>query len=886
VNPLRTIWHRLRSLAQSRAAKREIDEELRFHLDQRIAENIAAGMTPDEAARDARKRFGNLQTVREECRETRGANPGETIWMDIKFAARMLRRRPGFTAVAVLTLALGIGANTSMFSLLNLLLFRPGPYPHPDRLVRIYRTSPQAQDWPHSAADLIDYHEQNTSFEKMAFYDWDVFNLTRPDDSARLLLGISTTADLFPALGVNPLLGRVFDTNEDQPGNAVVVLGYNCWHRDFGAATNIIGRTVRLNGESVCVIGVMPANFDYPLLWGKVDAWRPLALTPEQRQDRGNHAYLALGRLKPGISSPQAEAEMKAVCARLPNVGHDSLRFVPLVKSGFGEVVGQRMLYCSLGLVGFVLLIACANLANLQLARAAQRWREFAVRSALGASRIRLMRQLLTESLLVSAVGGALGLALACCINTIISRRIPLLMAGGRFNLPSIDVPLDVRVFLFALICSVVTGIIFGVAPAWLASRSDVNDALKEDRRGATAGGRWQNWLRQAFIVAEIALALSMLAGTGLFIGRLKQLTGIDPGWRVNGLLTGAIVMNTSVYSGGADGQKAQAAFRQELETRLNALPGVESVSFSRSFPIWGFNSSGNFTIKGQPAPKSGEAPVAYKEPVSPAYFQTLGIRIQQGRVFTPDDTAESPRVLVINESMARQFWPRANPIGKRINIGGEREIVGVVNDIRFPADLSPPDSPFQIFYPLSQMPVDRVFYVALRTKMDSESLADGLRRAVAAVDPDQSITEIQSAREAIEKAITGFSLLGTLLGVFAALGLALAAIGIYGVISYSVAQRTGEIGIRMALGAQKHQVLWLVLRQGIVLCLAGTLFGFGGAVVTARLLSALLPELSTTNPITFGTMTVLLMAVALLACYIPARRATRVNPITALRYE
>jgi predicted permease len=872
MNPFRSIWLRLSSLAQPRAAKREIDEELRFHLEQRIAENIATGMSPEQAARDARKRFGNLQAVREECRETRGASPGETTWMDIKFGARMLRRSPGFTSVSVLTLALGIGVNASMFSLLNLILLRPGPYPHPDRLVRIYRTSPQSQSWPHAAADILDYREQSKSFEKLAFYDWDVLNLATPGEPARRLLGVRASADLFPALGVNPLLGRVIDTRDDQPGNSVAVLNYSCWHRDFGADTNIIGRTVRLNGESVTVIGVMPASFEYYVIWGQVDVWRPLALTPEQRRNRGYHSYPALGRLKPGISRAKAEAELKSICAQLPDNAHTSMRLAPLIGSVGSDMI-PRILYFSLGLVAFVLLIACANLANLQLARAAQRWREFAVRSALGAGRIRLMRQSITESLLVSAAGGALGLALAFLVNEFVGRRIAVIT-----EVPGVHLPLDGRVFLFALVCSVVTGIVFGMAPAWLASRSDVNDALKEDRRGAT-GGRWQHRLRQAFIVGELAVALSMLSGAGLFIGALKQSTGLDPGWRVNGLLTGTIVMNSS-GNAGAD------PFRQQLETRLSALPGVESVSFSRSLPINGFISSAYFFVEGQPKPRRGEAPLAFEESVSPAYFRTLGIQLQQGRGFTPGDTAEKPAVVVINEAMARRYWPHESPVGKRINIDGEREIVGVVNDIHFPADLGAPDTPFETFCPLTQRPVDRLFYVFLRTKGESESLAAGLRQAVAAVDPDQSISDIRSAREALERGVAAFLLIGTLLGAFAALGLALAAIGIYGVISCSVAQRTGEIGIRMALGAQKHQVLWLVLRQGIVLCLTGTFLGFGGAIAIARLLSAVLPELSTTNPMVFGATTALLVAVALLACYIPARRATRIDPMTALRYE
>lgn len=889
MNPLSNLWRRLRSFGQRRAVKQEIDDELRFHVEQRTAKNIEAGMSPEEAAREARRRFGNVQRVREECRELRGANFGEVLIQDVRFGARMLCKNRGFTLVAVLTLALGIGANTSMFSLLNLLLFRPGPYPEPGRLVTIFRTSPQSQTWPHSAAELLDYREQNKSFEKLAFFSWEGgYNLAKPGEPAERLSGIRATADLFPTLGVNPLLGRVFDAEEDQPGHGVVVLGYGCWRRDFGADTNVIGRTIRLDGESVSVIGVMPANFDYPLLWGHVDVWRPLALTPEQRRDRGFHHFHAFGRLKPGISRLQAEAEMKAICARLPDhVPHNSVRLVPLMRSGSPEEA-RRMLYFSFGLAAVVLLIACANLANLQLARAAERWREFAVRSALGASRVRLMRQLLTESLLVSAAGGAFGILLAYFLNGFLGRHIPLMdrsvLATGR----SMDVPLDVRVLVFALICSGLTGIVFGLAPAWLASRSDVNDALKEDRRGSI-GGRWQNWLRQGLIIGEIALALSMLAGAGLFIGRLKQMTRIDPGWNVNGLLTGTIMLNASEY-GGVDAQKAKLAFCQRLETRLRALPGIESVSFSWSLPVWGFDTSSYFTVDGQAPPKAGEELLASHEYISPAYFRTFGIGLLQGRGFTAGDTAESPGVVVVNETMARRFWPGESPVGKWIDINGEKEIVGVVNDIHCPANLGAAETPFQVFCPLPQVFPQvaqyRFLVIALRTTGDSEALAAGLRQAVAAVDADQSISDIRSAREAVAQGFAAVSLIGTLLEAFAALGLGLAAIGIYGVISYSVAQRTGELGIRMALGAQRHQVLWLVLRKGILLCLLGTLLGFGGAVAIARLLSALLPELSAANPMIFCLMTALLMVVALLACYLPARRASKMDPMTALRCE
>jgi predicted permease len=857
--------------------KQEIDGELRFHIEQRTAENLAAGMTAQEAAREARKQFGNFQNLREECRDIRGASFGEAIAQDILFGLRMLRKDRTFSLIAALTLALGIGANTSMFSLLNLMIFRPGPYPHADRLVRIFRTSPHSQTWPHSAADLIDYCQQNKSFERLAFYDWTGFNIAPPGEPAERVPGILASADIFPVLGVAPLLGRVFTAKDEQPGNRVVVLGYKCWLVHFGGDTNILGRSVRIDGENVDVIGVMPPDFDYPLLWGSVDAWRPLALTPAQRQDRGSHHLHALGRLKGGISISAGQAELKTICARLPNTGQDSIRLAPLLRSGYSEL-GQRMLFFTFGLAGFVLLIACANLANLQLVRAAGRWREFAIRTALGAGRGRLMRQLLTESLLVSAMGGGLGLLLAILCNGFISRDVPLMGA-------KVDVPLDGRVMGFAIVCSLLTGIIFGLAPAWLARRAEVNDALKNSPRGATGGG-WHNWARQSLIIAQLALALALLAGAGLFIRKVQQLTRTDPGWRIDGLLAGQIALNSGKFEGPA-GEKRRALFVQQLEERLGALPGVEGVSLSYSLPVWGFTTSGGFRIIGRSEPKPGETHfLTYKESVTPAYFHTLGIQIQKGRVFTSDDTVGKPAVAVINDSFARRFWPGENPIGQRIDdFDSVREIIGVVNDVRFPASLGVADTPFQLYRPLAQAP-GHFLYVLLRASRIDQSMTRDVRQAVSSLDASQAVYQLQAAHDSVEEGLAGVSLIGSLLAAFAVLGLALGALGIYGVIAYAVAQRTGEIGIRMALGAKRGQVLWLVLRQGVVLCLVGTLLGFGGAIIMAHLLAALLPELSVRDPIMFLLVTLLLSGVALFACYVPARRATKIDPMTALRCE
>jgi len=803
---------------------------------------------------------------------------------DLRFAFRQLLKNPVFTAVAVLTLALGVGTNTAMFSVLNALSLRALPYPNSERLVRVFRTSPQSQSWPHSVANFLDHREQNSVFERMAAFSWWSFNLAEPGAPAERLRGIIATADFFPTLGVTAALGRTFRTEEDQPGrNNVVVLSHSFWMRRFAGDTNIIGRTLRLDGESVAVIGVMQASFEHPLLWGILDACRPAAFTPEQRHNRGNNWLNALARLKPGVPLGQAQAEMSAIATRLAqaypdNNAQDNVRLAPLRKSEMDDT-GRHLTWLTMGLAGFVLLIACANLANLQLVRTATRARELAVRAALGAGRVRLMRQLLTESLVVSLLGGALGLLLALWGDAFIGRR--MLIA----NEPGLNLAPDAAVFIFALLCALVTGIVFGTVPAWIASRADVNDALKESSRGTTSS-RSQHGLRHTLIIGEVALALVLLTGASLFVRGLQRFTHRDPGWRVDGLLTGWLSLPGTKY--GRPDQ--QLAFFQGLDERLAALPGVERAAISSSLPIWAFGSSHTIAVEGLPAPPPGQEPLVYAEAVSRGYFETIGIRLSQGRVFASTDTTNRDDVVVINETMARHFWPNENPLGKRIRSRdpGEpqwQEIVGVVSDVRFPANLGAPDTRLQVYYPFAQEP--RQFAaIVLRTTGKPESVASAVRRAVAEMDPDQPVNELDGARKIVDRNLANLGLVGTLLAAFAVLGLVLAAVGTYGVISSFVAQRTGEIGIRMALGARKRDVLWLVLGRGLRLILAGVLLGFGGALATARLLAAVIPELPGRDPMAIAAITIVLMTVALLACWLPARRAAKVEPMEALRYE
>lgn len=804
-----------------------------------------------------------------------------TLLQDVRYGLRMLLKHKGFTAVAALTLALGIGANTAMFSVLNTFLFRSLPYPQSDQLVRVFRTSPHSQHWPHSIANFLDQREKNTVFEKMAAYNFVSRNLVEQGQMSERLLSLAGTADFFPLLGVAPARGRVFNPEEFEPGaDNVIVLSDRFWTRRFGGDPNIIGRSLQLDGKSVMVVGVMPPGFDHPILWGTVDIWQPMAFTAEQKKSRGNNFLSAFGRLKPGVSIEQAQQNLVTLAANIgkensSNEG-ESIRLEPLQRS-MSDDIGRKVMWFTFGLAGFVLLIACANLANLQLVRTTSRSRELAVRAALGAGRLRLLRQSLTESLVVALIGGILSLLLALWAVKFIS--------GYLFaNLPGANVALDLKVFGFAFLCSLLTGLLFGTVPAWLASRADVNQALRENSRGSTAG-RSQHRLRHSLIVGEVAFAMVLLAAAGLFLRGLQRFTNSDPGWRVDGLLTAQMSLRGDKYAK----DEQVIAFLSELETQLHTMPGVQQVAIGSSQPVFGFNSSSSFVVEGQPEPPPDQYPEMFFEPVSNNYFETVGVRLQKGRTFNNADGADRPKVVIINETTARHFWPNESPIGKRISNPGPkkewREVVGVVNDMGFPGDLGEPYTRFEAFLPLAQT-APTYLTISLRTSVSPESIGNSLRNTIAGLDATQPVYRIRTARSAVEQALGSISLLGDLLGAFAALGLVLAAIGIYGVISYTVVQRTGEFGIRLALGAQTRDVLWLVLRKGALLISIGALLGAAGSYAAAKMLIAAVPSLPTRDPLALAVTSGILIVVALAACYLPARRATKVDPLVALRSE
>lgn len=800
---------------------------------------------------------------------------------DVRYGVRTLLKHKSFTAVAIVTLMLGIGANTAMFSVLNTFLFRSLPYPQSSMLVRVFRTSPHSQRWPHSVANFVDQHDQNNVFERMAAYTYISRNLVEQGQMAERLSGLAGTADFFPLLGVAPAQGRTFAPEEFEPGaDNVIVLSDRFWTRRFGGDPSVVGRTVQLDGKTVNIIGIMPPGFDHPILWGPTDFWQPMAFSAEEKKSRDTNYLSSFARLKPGVSIEQAQQSMVTLAAGIAKVhsvnSPDSIRLEPLQRS-MSDEIGRKVMWFTFGLAGFVLLIACANLANLQLVRTASRSRELAVRAALGAGRLRLMRQSLTESLVVAFIGGVLGLIVAQAGVMFISRYL-------FFDLPGANISLDLKVFGFALLCSFLTGILFGTVPALFASRADINHALRESSRGSTAS-RSQNRLRHILIIGEVAFAMVLLSAAGLFLRGLQKFMNTDAGWRPDGLVTAQMTLRGDKYS--KDPQVV--TFLSELETRLKSLPEVQQVALGSSHPVFGFGSSSSFVVEGQPEPSADQYPEMFYEPVSNDYFQTLGVQLLRGRVFNNADLADRPKVVIVNDDMARHYWPNENPIGKRIANPGPKkdwyEVVGVVNDMAFPAELGEPYTRYQAFTPLAQS-APTYLTLALRTASTPEALGNSLRKTVAGIDPSLPVYEVRTAPSAIEQGIGNISLLGKLLGAFGALGLILAAIGIYGVISYTVVQRTSEFGIRMTLGAQRRDVLLLLLRKGTLLILLGMLFGVAGSYAVGRLLMSLIPSLPSRDPVAVVILGAVLVGVALLACYIPARGATKVDPLVALRNE
>jgi putative ABC transport system permease protein len=797
---------------------------------------------------------------------------------DLRYAFRQLMKSPGFAAVTILTLALGVGACTAIFSVVNAVLLRPLDYPDPARLVVIRET--QLPDFPEfsvSPPNYLDWEKQTKSFENLAAYSGSRVNLTG-DGEPQQLVGVKATAHYFDVYGIKPALGRTFLPEEDAPGkNHVAVLSYPFWQRVFGGAADVVGRPIQLNGEPYTVVGVAPLGFG---IASKVDAWMPMAFDPKEtaNDNRGAHYLNVAGRLRPGVTVAQAEAELKVLAAQLAAQYPDSNKgwgIFMMALQDYSVRDVRTVLYTLLGAVGCVLLIACANIANLLLARATARHREISIRAALGASRTRLVRQLLTESVLLALCGGLAGMLLA-------RWGLDALLALAPANLPRVsDIHLDAGVLVFSLALSVLTGLVFGIAPAWLAARADVNEALKQGSRGSTEGGA-RGRLRSALVVIEVTLALMLLGGAGLLARSFMQLAHVDPGF----IPENATLLQLSLPQKKYALPEQQTAFANALLERVKNLPGVQSAGLTHSMPLVSDYVLG-FNIEGRPAIDPSDLPNTNYYAVTPDYFRAMGIRLVRGRIFSAQDDAKAPRVAIINETLARQHFPNEDPIGKRINITNGpdtwREIVGIVGDIKqYGVDKATSN---QSYEPFAQVPFSSL-NVVIRTSGPPAALLGAIRPTVYAVDKDQPIGTIRPLEEIMADSIARQRFAMTLLTVFSLVALIIAAVGIYGVMAYSVVQRTGEFGIRMALGAQQRDVLRLVLVQGGKLVGLGLIIGLAATLAASRAMGSMLFNTSAQDPLTLGTITLVLGAVALLACLLPASRATKVNPIEALRAE
>jgi putative ABC transport system permease protein len=800
----------------------------------------------------------------------------QTLWQDLRYAVRMLLKNPGFTLIAVITLALGVGATTAIFSVVNAVLLRPLPFSDSERLVDLNETFKHGSGsglGSVSVPTLEDWQRQSDVFQGIASYWFTNFNLQLGDNPQRVS-GVNVSANYFNVLGVSPALGRAFLPGEDSAGNdRVVILSDGLWRSSFNADPRIINRQVPLNGQNYTVVGVMPP--DLASLYRSVQLWSPLVFTEKEHGDRGNHKYSVIGRLKPGITLTQAREQMDVIARRLEQQYQKYQNgrgvSVTLVEERVANL--RPALLMMMAAVGFVLLIACTNVANLLLARAAGRYREIAIRSALGAGSLRLVRQFLTEGLLLSILGGTLGVGLAWWgIGLLGTLAFPFLPRSQ-------DIRIDSRVLLFTLLVSVGTSVIFGLVPALQSARINVQDALKDRSNSSSLGG----WLRSLLVVAEIAAAFVLLIGAGLLIRSFVRLRQVDPGLKTENVMTAKLSLPREKY-GDAD---SATRFDEQVLRRVAGLPGVDAAAIVSHLPVEEAGFNGDVTIEGKTYPNN-QGPIAELRVVSPDYFRATSIPLLRGRFFTDQDRGDSQPVVIINETMAKQIWPGEDPIGKRVFQDPKATVVGIIADVRTYGLANKPFAEIYAPYTLKGFWPDMRWNMRLvvRSRLDEAGLAAALRREVQAVDAAQPVYDVRMMDAVIERTMLDRRLNMTLLAVFAALALTLALIGIYGVMSYTVAQQTREIGIRVALGAQSRAILKLVVGRGMFMTSLGLLIGVGASFALTRFIRTLLFGITATDPLTFVGVAVLLITVALLACYIPARRAAKVDPLVALRYE
>jgi putative ABC transport system permease protein len=883
MNWLRELARRFKMLMHRRQFDTDLEAEMRLHLELRQQEQIECGMSPDDARAAARRGFGNVTLLREKSHMAWGWEWFEQLVQDMRYGLRMLRKSPGFTAVAVLTLALGIGANTYIFSVVDAVLFRSMEFPDPARLVALWEHVPSAGLTRNelAPANFLDWQQQNHVFDHIAAYNWWDANLgdvERPEH----LHGFQVTPDYFATVEARPMLGRAFLPEEGMPGkDLVAVLSYELWRDHFAADPSIVGKPVLLNGVQYTVVGVMGANFNYPT---GAQVWAALAFPPDMQANRGFHYLDGVAHLAAGVRLDQARAEMSAIASRLAqqnpqtNTGRD-INVIPLMESEVGEA--RSPLAIMLTAVGLVLLIACANISNLLLARAGSRRRETTIRSALGATRLRLIRQSLVESMLLGLLGGGLGILLAFLFLKVRVVQIPpefarIIPGWGK-------IAINAPVLLFTSVVSCGTGFIFGLLPALGASRPNVSDTLKEGAPSAGMGRR-RGRLRNVLIVAEVALSLALLATAGLMMKSFVRLERVPPGFNSDRVLTMFVALPKAKYT--SDQQAAN--FYEQLIERVQNLPGVKSTAAVNMLPLGKMNSTLTIRIEGKPEPKPGEEPVANFRCVSNSYFRTMQIPIDQGREFTSQDSDKGQPVVAVNEAFAARFWPGEDPIGKRMRFSGPldkrpwRTVVAVVGNVRNQLDVP---APAEMYFPLRQQ-TSNTMALVVRTATDPRTLTESVRAQVADLDRDLPVYDVMTMEDWRSVSVMPQKIGSTLMGAFAGFALALSAMGLFGVIAYGVSERTHEIGIRMALGAGRGQIFRLVVGQGMLLAFVGLLLGLPLALGMGRAVAGLLYGVAPNGFTTFAGVSATLAAVAFAACYFPARRAMGVDPMVALRHE
>jgi predicted permease len=884
----RSLWRNLFARAE---VERELDDELRAYVDELVAEKMRSGMSGVDARRAALLEAGGVEQIKEEVRDARKGALVETTLQDLRYGARLLRRAPGFAFIAVVTIALGIGANGAIFSVINAVVLKPLAYPAPGQLMFITsQFSGLGFDkfWV-SPPEFFEYRERNRSFADVAAYTTGAVNLSEGDQPERVN-AVFVTANMFRVLGVSPVRGRAFTEEEDRPNaDPVAVLSNEIWRRKFGGDPSVVGRRIEISGQKTTVVGVAPPGFD--LHDARAQVWMPLGLDPSNRQNRGSHFLYLVGRLKPGVAEARAEGELRTMLAQwgrlnpgthVPNDSTHRLQMVALRDDVVGNV--RTALWVLQGAVVLVLLIACANVANLLLARAESRHKEFATRTALGAGRGRILRQFMAEGLLLAVLGAALGLVIA-------RWGLKALLAANPQSIPrAAEIGLDPTVLIFTVGIAVLTGLIFGLAPLLHVSEQAVAAAIKEGGARSTATSA-RNRVRRGLVVAEIALAVMLVVGAGLLLRSFKNLTSVDAGFDPRNLVTFGVVLPQATYP--ASGER-RVQFTTALMRRLDEIPGVDGVAAVQGLPPFRPVNANTTQFDGM-AEEPGKPPlnVDYYQTVTANYFATMGIRIKRGRGFTSSD-AGGPPVMVVNEALAKRFYPNQSPIGRRIKppFGDSIPwftIVGVAEDVKQGGLDAEPGT--ELYFNYEQRPRITRFApgemnVVMRTRRPSDALAPQIRRAVSATDPALPIVRLRTMEEVFGDSVTRQRFLSQLLGIFAVVALVLAAVGTYGILSYMVTERQREIGIRMALGAGSGQVVRLVLGQGLGMAVVGIGLGIVGALGLARLTTSLLYGVSPADPATFGAVAAVIALVAVAACVVPTRRATRVDPLAAIRME